>query len=162
MTVAIYPGTFDPLTNGHLDIIQRAARLFDTVIIAMATNEKKGTLFSLEERMHLGKRLLTSMPNVNIQGFSGLLIDFAKTVHADLIIRGIRSSTDIDHEWQLARMNRHLNNKLETLLMLPSESTIHISSYLVKEVFHLGGNISTLVPALVMEALETKRMVRVC
>lgn len=157
MSIAVYPGTFDPFTFGHFDLIQRASQLFDTLIVAISTHPQKQPFFSLFERIDLGERLCATLPKVSVKSFSGLLVDFMRAEGASVVIRGVRTSLDLDLEWQLARMNRHLLPGLETILMLPSEPYIHISSTLVKEVGCLGGKIDSLVPPVVLEAFHAKQ-----
>ena len=131
-TKAIYPGTFDPLTNGHSDLVQRASRLFDQVIVAIAANPSKQPLFSLTERVQLAEQCFTDLPNVTVVGFSGLLADFAKQNQAQVLLRGVRAVADFEYEFQLASMNRQLNPDLDSLFMTPSEKNTFISSTLVK------------------------------
>jgi pantetheine-phosphate adenylyltransferase len=155
-TKAIYPGTFDPLTNGHSDLVQRAARLFDQVIVAVASNPSKQPLFSLAERVQLAKQCFTDLPNVTVVGFSGLLADFAKQNQAQVLLRGVRAVADFEYEFQLASMNRQLNPDLDSLFMTPSEKNTFISSTLVKEVARHGGDISRFVASHVELALKQK------
>lgn len=157
MVAAVYPGTFDPFTLGHVDLVERAARLFDKLIVAIAANPQKMPLFTMAERIALGQQLFQSIPNVTVVGFDGLLIDFVTQQHAGVLVRGIRTIGDFDFELQLARMNRHLQPDIETLFIMPSEKYIHISSTLVREIAALGGDISTLVPNLIKTALDHKR-----
>lgn len=155
-TIAIYPGTFDPLTNGHADLVIRAARLFDQVIVAVASNPSKQPLFSLAERVQLAQQAFVAYPNVAVQGFSGLLADFAKQQQAQILLRGVRAVADFEYEFQLASMNRQLNPELDSLFMTPSEKNTFISSTLVKEVARHGGDISRFVPTHVDAALSAK------
>ncbi|MDP2633977.1 MULTISPECIES: pantetheine-phosphate adenylyltransferase [unclassified Pseudoalteromonas] len=153
---AIYPGTFDPLTNGHTDLIQRAAKMFDTVIVAIANNPSKKPCFSLEERVALANSLLNHIENVSVIGFSGLLADLARDHNANVLIRGIRAVSDFDYEFQLANMNRRLNPDLESVFLTPSEKNSFISSTLVKEVARHKGDVSEFVNPIVVKALEEK------
>lgn len=150
--VAIYPGTFDPVTNGHIDLIKRGSQLFDEVIVAIAANSKKSPLFSLEERIALTEQVI-SCPNVTVTGFSCLLIDFAKEQNAGILIRGLRAVSDFEYEFQLASMNRNLAPDIESVFLMPSEEYSFISSSLVKEVAMLSGDVSKFVHPLVNEAL---------
>ncbi|MFN7097317.1 MAG: pantetheine-phosphate adenylyltransferase [Gammaproteobacteria bacterium] len=160
MMIAVYPGTFDPFTLGHVDLVQRAARLFDKLIVAIAASPGKQPMFTLEERIALGKTLFKSLPQVEVIGFDGLLIDFVVKHHAGVLVRGIRTIGDFDFELQLARMNRHLRPEVETMFILPSEKYIHISATLVREIAALGGDISTLVPAIVKSEMDKKNAKR--
>jgi len=153
---AIYPGTFDPLTNGHTDLIQRAAKMFSTVIVAIAHNPSKKPCFSLNERVDLANTILGHLSNVKVIGFSGLLADLAFDHKADVLIRGIRAVSDFDYEFQLANMNRRLNPDLESVFLTPSERNSFISSTLVKEVARHNGDVSEFVSPLVVEALKQK------
>lgn len=156
MTIAVYPGTFDPFTLGHLDLVERAARLFDKIIVAIAASTAKKPWLSLAERVALGQELFQPYSNVEVRGFEGLLLDFVTEQQAQVLIRGIRTIGDFDFELQLARMNRHLQPKIETLFILPSEKYIHISATLVREIAVLGGDISTLVPTIVQQHISNK------
>ncbi|EHR41575.1 MULTISPECIES: pantetheine-phosphate adenylyltransferase [Alishewanella] len=153
---AIYPGTFDPLTNGHADIVLRAARLFETVIVAVAANPSKQPLFSLDERVALARQAFADCQNVSVIGFSGLLADFAKSQQAQVLIRGVRAVADYEYEFQLASMNRSLNPELDSIFMTPSEKNTFISSTLVKEVCRHGGDVASFVPEHVKQALLAK------
>jgi pantetheine-phosphate adenylyltransferase len=152
---AIYPGTFDPLTNGHADLVQRAARMFDTVIVGVAANPSKQPLFSLQQRVALAQQAFAGIDNVSVIGFSGLLAKFAEDQHAAVLIRGVRAVADFEYEFQLASMNRQLNPALDSIFMTPSEKNTFISSTLVKEVCRHGGDVSSFVPAHVELALKT-------
>jgi pantetheine-phosphate adenylyltransferase len=154
--IAIYPGTFDPVTNGHIDLIQRAANLFDEVIVAIAANSKKKPLFSLEERISLCENVLM-LPNVRVMGFSCLLIDFAHEQNASILIRGLRAISDFEYEFQLASMNRNLAPDIESVFLMPADEYSFISSSLVKEVAALGGDISKFVHPLVNQALTKNK-----
>jgi len=151
--IALYPGTFDPITNGHLDLVHRATNLFDEVIVAIASNQKKQPRFSLEERIELAEKALADCPNVTIKGFDTLLVDFAKSQNATILIRGLRAVSDFEYEFQLASMNRNLSPDIESIFLMPSDEYSFISSSLVKEVAALGGDVSNFVHPLVYEAL---------
>jgi len=156
MKKAIYPGTFDPITNGHIDIIKRALKLFDKIIIAIAEPRHKKPLFSIEERVFLAKESLKNLNNVEILSFDGLLVDFCKKLNVNIIIRGIRAVSDFDYEFQIAWMNRKLLPNIETIFLMPSEEYFFLSSSLVKEVVMLGGNIDNFVPEIVKIELLKK------
>lgn len=151
---AIYPGSFDPITNGHLDVIQRAAKLFDEVIVAVAFNEQKSSLFSVEERVALIQRAAADVPNIRIARFDGLLVDFARQQQASAVVRGLRAISDFEFEFQMALMNRKLEPEIETIFMMPAEKYTYISSRIVKEIARLGGDVTAFVPATVAEALQ--------
>ena len=154
--IAVYPGTFDPVTNGHIDLVERSLRIFDIVIVAVAENPKKTPLFSLEERISLFKRVTTKYRNVVIEGFDGLLVDYVKQKKAAGIIRGLRAVSDFEYEMQMALMNRRLDNSIETVFLMPNEEYSFITSTIVKEAASYGGDVSSLVPALVVEKLRKK------
>jgi pantetheine-phosphate adenylyltransferase len=157
--IAIYPGTFDPITNGHLDIINRASKLFNKVIVAIGENPNKQPLFSIEERLYLAKEAVKDLPHpekVEIEAFDGLLVDFAKKKGASVIIRGLRAVSDFEYEMQLALMNRKLSHSIDTIFLLPSLKWIFLSSSIVKEAAKLGGNVEDLVPRIVAEKLKEK------
>lgn len=154
--VAIYPGSFDPITNGHLDLIERGARLADRLVVAILRNEKKQPLFSVTERMDMLEQVVAAYPNVEVDCFDGLLVDYAAQKQASLIIRGIRAISDYEHELQMALMNRRLRPEIETVFLMAGEAYSFISSHLVKEVIRLGGNISGLVPPLVETRLKNR------
>ncbi len=156
MRVAICPGSFDPITNGHLDVIQRAARLFDGVVVAVAASEPKGPLFSLAERIELVRRAVAHLPNVEADSFSGLLVEYVRMRGAHAIVRGLRAVSDFEFEFQLALMNRKLNEQVETIFMMPRETYTFLSSRLVKEIATLGGDVSEFVPAPVLVALRQR------
>ncbi len=156
MRVAVYPGSFDPLTNGHLDIIRRCARLFDRVMVALLENEGKSPLFTIPERIELIARCTADVPNVEVHSFSGLLVDFMRRHDATVVVRGIRAVSDYEYELQMALMNRALNPEVETIFMLPAVEYTYVSSRLIKEVFRLGGDVSGLVPAAVLESLRAR------
>jgi pantetheine-phosphate adenylyltransferase len=147
--VAIYPGSFDPLTNGHLDLIERGCKLFDRLIVSILRNESKQPLFTVEERMEMLHEVAQGYPNVEVDSFDGLLVDYAAEKGASVLLRGIRAISDYEYELQMALMNRRLRPELETVFMMSGEAYSFISSRLVKEVFRLGGNISGLVPPAV-------------
>jgi pantetheine-phosphate adenylyltransferase len=153
----IYPGSFDPPTNGHLDLIHRASRLFDDVIVAVLRHDSKHALFDVSERTEMLSEAIQGYKNVVVESFDGLLVDFARRKHAKMILRGIRAVSDYEYELQMALMNRKLDPELETVFMLPAEAYSYISSRLVKEVCRLGGNISALVPPLVEARLKMRR-----
>jgi pantetheine-phosphate adenylyltransferase len=155
-TVALYPGTFDPVTNGHTDLVRRAARLFDQVVVAVAANPKKRPLFSLDERVALVQAVLSGLGNVRVVGFDNLLIDFAREQGAQVLLRGLRAVSDFEFEFQMAGMNRRLAPDIETVFMTPSEQEMFISASLVKEVATLGGDVSGFVDARVVTALKAK------
>ena len=152
-TRAVYPGSFDPVTNGHFDLIQRSAALFDKVIVAILRNTEKTPLFTVEERMEMLEEAVRDLKNVSVTSFAGLLVDFVEQLGASVIIRGIRAVSDYEYELQMALMNRRLSNKVETVFMLPAESYSFLSSKLVKEIAQLGGSIHGLVPADVEKRL---------
>ena len=154
--VSIYPGSFDPLTNGHLDLIERGARLFDRLIVAILRNENKASLFSVEERADMLRESVKHLPNVSVETFNGLLVKFAAEKGARLILRGIRAVSDYEYELQMALMNRKLHPEMETVFMLPGEAYSYVSSRLVKEVYRLGGDVSDLVPPVVEQRLKAK------
>ncbi len=154
--IAVYPGTFDPLTNGHLDLIDRGRRHFDHLIVAVLQNEEKRPLFTVEERIGLARGALGSWDNVGVDSFDGLLVDFAKQMGASIILRGIRAVTDLEYEMQMAMMNRRLSPELETAFLVPSEAYSYVSSRLVREVAGLGGSVEALVPPNIMTALAER------
>jgi pantetheine-phosphate adenylyltransferase len=156
MRTAIYPGSFDPLTNGHLDVLQRAAKLFDRVVVAIAKNESKHPLFSLNERQALVKPAIAHLKNVEVEIFGGLLVEYAAGQKACAIIRGLRAVSDFEFEFQMALMNRKLDEKIETIFMMPKDTYTFISSRIVKEIARLGGDVSSFVPPHVGAALKQK------
>ena len=152
----IYPGTFDPITNGHVDLTERAARMFDRVVVAIAYSEKKTPLFSLEERVALCEQSLGHLDNVEVTGFSNLLIDFARSQGSSCVLRGLRAVADFEYEFQLANMNRAMYPEFESVFLTPSEHLSYISSTLVREIAALDGDITPFVPACVAAALSAK------
>ena len=153
---AIYPGSFDPLTNGHVDIIERGQRIFDRVIVAVLVNVEKNPLFSSEERVHLLREVTGCWDNVEVDAFDGLLVNYALAKEAKVILRGIRAVSDYEYEFQMALMNRRLKSNIETVFLVPAEAYSYLSSTLVKEVFHLGGSITGLVPSFVEDYMKQK------
>jgi pantetheine-phosphate adenylyltransferase len=150
---AMYPGTFDPFTNGHNDLVRRACRIFDHVVVAIAANPGKAPLFSLEQRMALARRVLADVPNVEVAGYSGLTVNFAREHGLNAIVRGLRAVSDFEFEFQLATMNRHLSSDVETVFLTPTEQFNFISSTLIREIASLGGDIREFVHPLVAEAI---------
>lgn len=155
----VYPGTFDPITNGHLDLIERASHMFDEVIIAVAASPSKNTMFALEERVAFATEVTKHLDNVTAQGFSGLMVDFVKQVNANVLIRGLRTTVDFEYEFGLTNMYRRLLPGLESVFLTPAEEHAFISSTLVREVAIHGGDVSQFVPKLVEEALTAKKIV---
>ena len=156
MKRAIYPGSFDPVTNGHLDVVERARKLFDEVIVAVAHNDEKQPLFSLEDRLDLLRQTVGKIDNVRIAQFDGLLVEFAIKEEANAVIRGLRAVSDFEFEFQMALMNRKLRDSVETIFLMPKEEYTYLSSRLVKEIARLGGDVSNFVPAPVGNALAKK------
>ncbi|HEU0040615.1 MAG TPA: pantetheine-phosphate adenylyltransferase [Verrucomicrobiae bacterium] len=156
MRTVIYPGSFDPLTNGHLDVIQRATKLFDRVVVAVAASESKHPLFALEERLSLVKQAVVDLANVEADAFDGLLIHYVEQRGAQAVVRGLRAVSDFEFEFQLALMNRKLNERIETIFMMPKDTYTFLSSRIVKEIARLGGDVSAFVPAHVQVSLRTK------
>lgn len=152
----VYPGTFDPITNGHIDLVERAARLFDRVVIAIASSEKKTPLFSLDERVALSQQVLTHLDNVEVTGFNILLTDFVTQQDSNCVLRGLRAVADFEYEFQLANMNRAMNPDFESVFLTPAQHLSFISSSLVREIASLGGDISSFVPPAVAQALTEK------
>jgi len=157
-TLAIYPGSFDPLTNGHVDIIQRGSGLFDRIVVAILLNVEKAPLFSVEERVEIAREVFAPYPNVEVDTFDGLLVEYARRRGAGVIVRGLRAISDFEYEMQMALMNRHLNPGVETVFMMPAETYTYVSSRLVKEVVALGGSVTKLVPSVVEQRLREKRL----
>jgi len=155
-TLAVYPGSFDPLTNGHVDIITRGARIFDRIVVAILINQEKAPLFSMAERLTIAQEVFKDFPNVEIDTFEGLLVDYVERRRAQVIVRGLRAVSDFEFEFQMALMNRRLNGKIETVFMMPAEQYSYISSRLIKEVFSLGGGVHGLVPDTVEDRLRQK------
>jgi pantetheine-phosphate adenylyltransferase len=156
MRRAIYPGSFDPITNGHLDVIERASKLFDQVVVAVAHNDEKQPLFSLEERLDLLNQTVGKMKNLRISQFDGLLVEFAAAEQASAVIRGLRAVSDFEFEFQMALMNRKLESSVETIFLMPKEEYTYLSSRLVKEIARLGGDVSKFVPEVIARALRNK------
>ena len=160
-TLAIYPGSFDPLTNGHVDIISRGARLFDRIVVAILLNAEKAPLFTIAERVEITRAVFADQPNVEVDTFDGLLVDYVERRRAQVIVRGLRAVSDFEFELQMALMNQKMNPTIETVFMMPAEKYIYVSSRLIKEVFALGGRVHGLVPDMVEERLRDKRGVKV-
>ena len=153
---AMYPGTFDPFTNGHNDLVRRACRIFDKVVIAIAANPGKAPLFTLEQRVDLVQRVLADVPNVEVTGYTGLTVDFARAHGLNVIVRGLRAVSDFEFEFQLATMSRHLNDQVETVFLTPTEQFNFVSSTLIREIASFGGNVSEFVHPIVAEALRNR------
>ena len=156
MRTAVYPGSFDPITNGHLDVIQRAAKIFDRVVVAVARNDSKQPLFTMQQRQALVAASVSHLPNVTVDSFTGLLVDYVQRVESTVIIRGLRAISDFEFEFQMALMNRKLNESVETIFMTPKDTYTFLSSGIVKEVAKLGGDITSFVPLPVQEALKAR------
>jgi pantetheine-phosphate adenylyltransferase len=156
MRTVIYPGSFDPLTNGHLDVLQRATKLFDRVVIAVAKNDSKNPCFSLRERLALVKQCVSHLPNVEADSFDTLLVEYVEKRGAQAIIRGLRAVSDFEFEFQLALMNRKLNGRVETIFMMPKDTYTFLSSRMVKEIARLGGDVSSFVPPPVQAVLNNR------
>ncbi len=156
MNVCIYPGTFDPITNGHIDVLERACRMFERVIVAIAASQEKRPCFSVEERLKLVEEITVANPKVSVTTFSGLLIDFVKQQEANVIIRGLRAVSDFEFEFQMALMNRQLGPEIETILVMTKEGYNYTSSSLVKQVAQYGGDVSKFVPDNIVKALKAK------
>ncbi len=157
MSSALYPGTFDPITNGHVDLIRRSSRIFEKVVVAIAANPAKAPLFSLEERVTLARDVLDSIDNVQVMGYTGLTVELARESGLEVMIRGLRAVSDFEFEFQLATMSRQLNDDVETVFLTPTEQFSFISSSMVREIALLGGDVSKFVPPSVRRALEAKR-----
>ena len=159
-TLAVYPGSFDPLTNGHVDIITRGARLFDRIAVAILKNAEKAPMFSMDERVEIAREVFKNHANVEGDTFEGLLVDYVERKRAQAIVRGLRAVSDFEFEFQMALMNQRLNPRIETVFMMPAEQYTYISSRLIKEVFSLGGRVHGLVPELVEQRLREKGLAR--
>jgi pantetheine-phosphate adenylyltransferase len=155
-TLAVYPGSFDPLTNGHVDIITRGARLFDRIVVAILINSEKSPLFTMEERVEIAREVFKDVPNVEVDTFDGLLVEYVDRRGAQVIVRGLRAVSDFEFEFQMALMNQRLNGRIETIFLMPAEQYTYTSSRLIKEVFRLGGKVHGLVPDMVEERLRSK------
>lgn len=155
MNTVVYPGTFDPITNGHMDLVERASRLFDTIVVAVASSPKKKPLLPLEQRVALAETTLGHLPNVKVVGFEGLLVDLLAQYDANVILRGLRAVSDFEYEFQLANMNRHLAPQAESIFLTPAEQLSFISSTLIREIASLGGDVSKFVHPAVDQALKT-------
>jgi pantetheine-phosphate adenylyltransferase len=156
MKIAVYPGTFDPVTNGHLDIVRRASRIFDLTIVAISENPRKNPMFTLEERRVLLENAVQGFAKVEVEVFTGLLVHYAKSKKATAIIRGLRAVSDFEYEFQMALLNRKLEPELETVYLMPSEEYSYITSTIVKDVAHLGGKLDCFLPPIVAKALKEK------
>ena len=156
MKTIVYPGTFDPITNGHIDLVERSAKLFGKVVIGIAASQRKGPLFTVEERIELASEALQHLPNVEIRGFDYLLVNFVKDCEADAVMRGLRAVSDFEYEFQLANMNRALAPDIESIFLTPAERFSYISSSLVREISSLDGDVSKFVPVNVANALMAK------
>jgi pantetheine-phosphate adenylyltransferase len=155
--LAVYPGSFDPLTNGHVDIIERGTHLFEKIIVAILVNAEKSPLFSMEERVEIVRETFRGRPNIEVDTFDGLLVDYVERRKAHVIVRGLRALSDFEAEFQMALMNRRLSPNVETVFMMPAEQYTYISSRLIKEVFSLGGQVRGLVPEIVVTRLQEKQ-----
>jgi len=160
MKLAVYPGSFDPLTNGHIDIIERGTHLFDRIIVAILVNVEKSPLFSMQERVEIVKDVFKNRPTVEVDTFDGLLVDYVTRRKADVIVRGLRALSDFESEFQMALMNRRLGPNIETVFMMPAEQYTYISSRMIKEVFSLGGQVRGLVPDVVERRLKEKQLMK--
>jgi pantetheine-phosphate adenylyltransferase len=158
--VAVYPGSFDPLTNGHVDIIQRGSRLFDRIVVGVLINLEKAPLFTVPERVAIAREVFRQWPNVEVDTFDGLLVEYARSKRASVIVRGLRAVSDFEYELQMALMNRRLSPEVETVFMMPAEPYTYVSSRLVKEVVALGGSVHGLVPGIVEDRLREKKLAR--
>ena len=158
--LAVYPGSFDPITMGHVDIIQRGSRLFDRIVVAVLFNADKSPLFTVGERVDIAREVFRDRANVEVDTFDGLLVDYARRRDAKVIVRGLRAVSDFEYEMQMALMNRHLNPEVETVFMMPAEPYTYVSSRLVKEVVALGGSVKGIVPDIVERRLREKKLAR--
>jgi len=156
MRIAVYPGSFDPMTNGHVDLVRRGGHIFDRVLVAVLCNTEKAPLFTVEERVAMTKEVFRREPKVKVKAFSGLLVDFLRREKTNIVLRGLRVVSDFEYEFQMALMNRRLDPEVETVFLTPKEELSYLSSRLVKEVHRLGGDVSGLVPSLVYRALREK------
>ena len=156
MTTIVYPGTFDPITNGHIDLVERASRMFDKIIIGIATSQRKGPLFSVDERIQLATDALAHVPNIEILGFDYLLVNFVQDCKADAIMRGLRAVSDFEYEFQMVGMNRAMDSSIETVFLMADARRQAIASKLVKEIARLGGDVSKFVPPAVEAALKAR------
>jgi pantetheine-phosphate adenylyltransferase len=156
LRLAVYPGSFDPMTNGHVDLVERGCRIFDRVLVAILQNEEKQALFTVEERIGMVREIFKDEKKVRVKAFSGLLVDFLRSERASVVVRGLRVVSDFEYEFQMALMNRRLDPEVETLFLTPKEELSYLSSRIVKEVHRLGGDVSGLVPPLVHRALVKK------
>ena len=160
MSLAVYPGSFDPLTNGHVDIIQRGSRIFDRIVIAILLNVEKSPLFTVQERVDIAREVFRDRANVEVDTFDGLLVEYARRKQAGVIVKGLRAVSDFEYEMQMALMNRRLNPEVETVFMMPTEPYTYVSSRLVKEVVALGGSVRGIVPEIVERRLREKKLAR--
>jgi pantetheine-phosphate adenylyltransferase len=158
--IAVYPGSFDPLTNGHVDIIQRGSRVFDRIVVGVLINLEKAPLFTVPERVAIAREVFHGWDNVEVDTFDGLLVEYARRKHASVIVRGLRAVSDFEYELQMALMNRRLSPEVETVFMMPAEPYTYVSSRLVKEVVALGGSVHGLVPGIVEDRLRDKKLAR--
>jgi pantetheine-phosphate adenylyltransferase len=154
MAQAMYPGTFDPITNGHMDLVRRASKLFGRVVIAIAASPGKSPLFTLDERIDLARRVLSDLKNVEVMGYSGLMVDFARQNGLNVVVRGLRAVSDFDYEFQLATMSRHLSGEVDFVFLTPSEQHMFISSTLIREIASMHGDVQQFVHPLVLDALK--------
>ena len=155
--IAVYPGTFDPMTLGHEDVVRRATQLFDRVIVAVAAGHHKKAMFTLQERIEMAREVVKEYPQVEVESFSGLLVEFMEQIRAHTIVRGLRAVSDFEYEFQMALMNRHLNPRIETVFMMPKEEYSYVSSRLLKEVSKFGAEITGLLPPTVFDRLRQKQ-----
>ncbi len=156
MKIAVYPGSFDPITCGHLDIIKRSSKLFDKIIVAVLNNSQKSPMFTVDERVNLIKKCTADLPNCEVQSFSGLLVDFVHKVGADAVVRGLRAISDFEYEFQMSLLNKKLAPDVETVFMVTNLNCLYISSSVVKEIFHYGGNTDGLIPNEIINDIKDK------